>query len=780
MKRTILTAFFCAFTLCAIGQETTPQPTAPPTIPPGTEEVQQAAGAASGVEGPEPAAASVGSLFTNKVSAALQGFDVDTNSSKFEEYRDVPEGIAGPDFRIFNRSDSVRILATGERIGEDDRRFDLSVEHRAIAVEAFFDQIPHRLGNDAKSVLTRTANDAWTINDLAQQSLQAAIAARRAQSPASVNFAFLNTLVQPLLATPYVYDLGYDRLRAGLALQLFPEGSLDTRVTYIHEKRDGTRPAGTSFGFGNVVETGEPIEYVSEEAGVSLELPLARGLVRGGVVMNQFTNRLQSYIFDNPFRATDSTDANAYQAPGSASINGPAFGRMSLAPDSDQLIVTVGGVYKLPAHSRITADVAWSQLSSDDSLIPFTTNTAILTPGGVAATDPAALPVRTFAGEINTLRTTLSFNSRPVAGLGLNARLRYYDLDNESDRVRFEEGYVRFDSVWEDIPRITVPYGWTNTRLDLYGTYDVGMATLEAGFRHDGMERTFRETEETRENIFHLATDLRPFSWAVLRASYEFGEREFDHYDGAEAEHQSFLDPGPATNLPALRRYDQAARDTSRIVSMLQVTPLDALALSANYVRYLDDYSDESTHGLLTWRNNSLTLEADYTPGARWNVFAYFTHDELSSFQRGRQSAGTPNPDPADDWTAHHIDKANTYGLGTNVSFIPDRLALRVSGSLQKVSGYNNLESPPGGSIVGVAMDIPSIDDTSFLSLAAELTYAATSAWHFAFGAWHEDYEIFDLLSTGTRTYMPASFFLAPNDTDYRGSVLYVRTTWQF
>lgn len=710
-------------------------------------------------------------LFTNTIRTALQSFDVDTESSKFEEYRDVPEGIAGPDFRFFNRSDTLRILATADRIGQDDRRFDLSIEHRAIELEAFFDQIPHRLGNDARSILNRTAKDAWEIDDLVQQSLQAALVARRAQSPASVNFAFLSTLVQPLLATPYLYDLGYDRLRGGLTLRLFPEAALDARVSYFHEKRDGTRPAGSSFGFGNVVETGEPIDYVTEEAGVRLELPLARGLVRGGVAIHQFTNRLQSYRFDNPFRSTDATDPNAYQAPGSASINGPVFGRMSLAPDSDQLLVTIGGVYKLPARSRLTADVAWSNLTSDDSLIPFTTNTAIATP---------ELPVRRFDGEINTLRTTISFNSRPIANLGLNAKLRYYDLDNDSPRVRFEQGYVRFDSALNANPRITVPYGWTNTRLDLYGTYDIAFATLEAGFRHDGMERTFRETEETTENIFHLATDLRPFSWAVLRASYEFGDRDYDHYDAAEGEHHSFLNPGAPTNHPDLRRYDQAKRDTSRIVGTLQLTPFEPLAFSASYVRYFDDYADDAPLGLQTWRNSALTLEADYTPNARWSVFAWYTHDELAGFQRGRQSAGTPNPDPLDDWTAHHIDKANTYGLGSNVTFIPDRLALRVSGSLQKVSGYNNLESPPGGSIVGVAMDVPSIDDTSFLSLAAELKYTLNPSWHLSFGAWHEDYEIFDMLSTGTRPYMPAAFFLVPNDADYRGSVVYVRTAYQF
>lgn len=719
-------------------------------------------------------------LFTNTIGAGLQTFDFNTESSKFEEYRDVPEGITGPDFRVFTKSDTMRVLATGERIGQDDRRFDISVEHRSIGVEAFFDQVPHKLGNNARSILTRTAKDAWTINDVVQQSLQAAIAARRAQSPASVNFAFLNTLVQPLLATPYIYDLGYDRLRGGLTLQVFPEAPIDTRISYFREKRDGTRPAGSSFGFGNVVETGEPIDYVTEEAGVSLELPLARGLVRGGVMVNQFTNRLQSYTFDNPFRATDATDANAYQAPGSASINGPVFGRMSLAPDSDQLILTIGGVYKLPMRSRVSADVAWSHLTSDDSLIPFTTNTAIVTPGGQSATDPAALPDRRFDGEINSLRTTISFNSRPIANLGLNARLRYYDLNNDSERVRFEQGYVRFDGVWEDIPRITVPYGWTNTRLDLYGTYDLGMTTLEAGFRHDAMERTFRETEETTESIVHLAADVRPFAWAVLRASYEFGEREFDHYDAAEAEHASFLDPGEVVNLPELRRFDQAERDTSRIVGMLQLTPLDSVAFSANYVRYLDDYTEHSTHGLQTWRNNSLTLEADYTPNAKWNVFAFYTHDEWGTFQRGRQSAAVPNPNPLDDWTVHHIDKANTYGLGTNFTFIPDKLVLRVNGSLQKVSGYNNLESPPGGAIVGVAIDIPNIDDTSFLSLAAELRYTLSAAWHLTVGAWHEDYEIFDMLSTGTLPYMPAAFFLVPNDADYGGTAIFVRTSYQF
>lgn len=43
-----------------------------------------------------------------------------------------------------------------------------------------------------------------------------------------------------------------------------------------------------------------------------------------------------------------------------------------------------------------------------------------------------------------------------------------------------------------------------------------------------------------------------------------------------------------------------------------------------------------------------------------------------------------------------------------------------------------------------------------------------------------ENCEIFDMLSMGTRPYMPAAFFLVPNDVSYRGSAIYARTRYHF
>jgi len=64
------------------------------------------------------------------------------------------------------------------------------------------------------------------------------------------------------------------------------------------------------------------------------------------------------------------------------------------------------------------------------------------------------------------------------------------------------DGYVRFDAVWEEIPRITVPYGYTSDYLDVYATWGSGPLGLEAGWKHNKMARTFRETEDTSENVF--------------------------------------------------------------------------------------------------------------------------------------------------------------------------------------------------------------------------------------------------------------------------------------
>ncbi|HEV8661197.1 MAG TPA: MtrB/PioB family outer membrane beta-barrel protein [Thermoanaerobaculia bacterium] len=710
-----------------------------------------------------------------RVDFGVQGVSVDSNSSRFNEYRDVPKEPVLPSFRILGVG-NISYTLTGENVARADQRYTLGLSSDFVNVTADYNQIPHRFGL-GRTLEQPTSRGTYEISDALQQVFQNTIAQQFATNRAGVNFAFLNALVTPSLAVTTPIDVGLLRKRGFFDFRFLPERTdLDSHVTYFVESRSGNRGAGTSFGFGNGVETPEPINYMTRDVGVSGEYLFGQALVRGAVHVNDFHDTLVSYTFDNPFRITSATDASAYTAPASGSIGGAAFGRLSLPPSNSAVNANVGLLYKLPANSRLTVDVGVGRWKQDERLIPYTTNTAITAP--LNASDINTLPVNRFDGKISTDSEVLTFSSRPIPGLSINARYRRNNRDNNSPRVTLP-GYVRFDAVWEDIPRITVPYSVRTNRGELYGSYDFKIVTVEAGFRNEQIHRTFRETDRTNENVWHVAADFRPMSWAVVRTTYEFGSRDFNEYDFERSEDASFVNPGPPAQLPALRRFDQAAKDINRLVTMLQLTPLGGNAsFSVSYLHNLDKYT-KSTHGLLRWKNDSFNAEADYTPSDRWSAFGFYSWENFTGFQRGRQSGASPSTNPLDDWTANNSDKANTFGIGGTVGLIPEKLDLHLLGRYQKVNGVADLFSPPGGT-PDIAVPIPNVDDTKLWTTSAELTYRFTKTVDLAVGGWIEKYTISDAQSTSLANFVPGSFFLAANDGDYRGNVAYVRATYHW
>src|SRR6185503_12070408 len=102
--------------------------------------------------------------------------------------------------------------------------------------------------------------------------------------------------------------------------------------------------------------------------------------------------------------------------------------------------------------------------TQDSPFIPYSTNSAIVTP--VRATDIATLPARSLDGKIDVTSFAVNATTRPVGDLTLVARVRQYDLDNQTARLTFPAGYARFDAAWNAIPRISVPYGYKTLDLD--------------------------------------------------------------------------------------------------------------------------------------------------------------------------------------------------------------------------------------------------------------------------------------------------------------------------
>jgi hypothetical protein len=737
--------------------------------------------------------------------------DFDTTSSKFLEYRDIPQGPVAPSLSFLGKKGDWRYRLWGRDVTQKDQRYFGSLDNGTLRFEASYLGIPHSFGNGGKSLLGPTTETNWQLSDTLQAQYQSAIG----PPSSSINYAFLSNLVAPsLAAAPANIDLKLLRGRTSLAFNVTPQQSaFEVGVSYFHERRSGTRAAnGTSFGFGNVVETPEPLRYITQDFALNGSYTADWGVLRAGLRFNDFTNTFDTFGFDNPFRVTDATDPSAYQAPGSGSTGGPKFGLMALPPDNKAVTESVGTTLKFGSRTRLSADLTFGQLSQDeDPFIPWTTNTAIVTPDGQPATT-APLPAAKLDGKIDTLALNAFFNTRLTDDLGLTARFRRYDHDNKTPRYSLEQGYVRFDAVWEEIPRITVPYGYTNDTFDVYGTYNLGDVGLEAGWKHTSMNRTFRETEDTSENVFRAAADLRR-DWFALRALAEFGSRDFDSYHAAEAEHQSFLPVPGEVALPAnqtvLRRYDQAKRDLTRFGAQVEVAPGSGkLSAFASYVHTKFEYDQDPVPcedvelfsgqsafcpggvqaplGLVDDAYDSFTLEANLAASERVNVYAFYTWEDGDALQTGRQSGSTVNFNTNDTWTSNMTTTGNSFGAGGDFTLKPDKWFLGLFARYQDMDGNNLVSLRPGYSTsiyssstlaqctttnAGTPCEIPEFDDTQLTYVTTWLRYQFAPHWSAMLGVGYEDYNVDDAQTENTLNYMPASFFLQANNRDYQAWV---------
>jgi Putative outer membrane beta-barrel porin, MtrB/PioB len=739
------------------------------------------------------------------VSFGLFQQSSDTISSKFLEYRDIPNGAVAPFFRLKGKKGDYRYELIGHDVTQSDQRYFGRFEGKSWRFQVNYTGIPHHFGNGGKSILIpveQTDKTEWRISDSLQQSFQASIVALPVR-----NYATVLPIVQPTLdSQPSDINIGLQRNRMNLAFSLFPAASkFNIDVTYFNERRTGSRTNnGTSFGFNNVVETADPIRYVSQDFGVRASTKNDWGIVFAGVHVNDFSNKYDTFAWDNPFRATDSTDSSAYLGPYST-VNGPSTGLMALFP-SNQAWTANGGTNLFLGHkTRLSADVQFGQWSQNQQpFIPYTTNTAITTPSGQNATDPSILPASHLDGKIDVLALNGYFTTKVTNDFRLNARYRFYRNDNKTPRISFPEGYVRFDGVWENIGRISVPYGWDSNYLDFYGTYDVGsMLGFEVGYKYNQISRKYRESDDTTENTIRAAADLRFGGGVLVRALYELGKRDYNDYNGPLGEDYSFLNPGAPANQTVLRRYDQAKRDRDRLGIQLQLTPASGIvSVSAAYFLNNDKYNNDPVPcedataadlkfcssgsqtplGLQKAEYKTFSLDMDVTPNDRYNLYVFYSREDMMDFQTGRQSGGTLVFDPAFNWSSQADSKVNSLGGGATVSFVPDKWVFDLFYRYQKVDGNNAFTAGSGlrNSTTNPVVDIPLYDDTKISYLSAQLRHNFATDWTLGIGSSYEIYRIEDTQTGSVLNYVPGAFFVNANNGDYNAWVGWLNMTYRF
>jgi len=714
-------------------------------------------------------------LHLDELVVGVYDVDIDTDSSKFNEYRDWNTGFQVPKIKVSGEdAETGRYLDfSAVWVGRRDARygFEYGVSGKwGLMVD--YNKIPHRFGNNGRILFAETSPGRWEISDAIQGNIQSTLENQLATNPNAINYAYLNNLLQPYLSAAALYDLELQRDRTHVAFDLGKMGRLAWNLDYKFENRTGHRSYGSTFGFGNVVELPEPIDYNTTDATLSGELKGKNGGLNFGYRYSKFENDVNSMIWDNPFRLTDSTHPSAYTGPNSRTVDGSSLGEADLAPDNEAGWLFVSGRYRV-GNWNLNGGITFGSMEQNDSLLPYTLNTAIegedFDGSHLDPTLRSSLPRGAADNKVDILNITANAKTTFGEAFDLGFRARYYDYDNGSARIAFP-GYVRFHGVWEEVGRITVPFSYT---VEDYGV-DFGWkfgktSRLGLSYTLESWDRTFREIDSSDEDIFKVTYDGR-FGIVDVRAAYEFGDRTTSEYR-TEAQEASFIHPEGINNQPGLRKYDEAAREYDMFYAQATFMIGERSDLMVGFNTRKDDYK-ESVFGLTDDEITQYNAEYSVSLNDAGSLYIFWNHTDRTNFLSGRQSGGSLSTNPLDDWTADFEELNDTVGLGWMREFGSWNVDLQ--GIYNKSDGKVDMFSPPGGT-PNIAVGFDDYEDIEIFSARIKVDYRILENLSVGVDYIYEDYTYDTFLTRGLTYYMPAALLLNPNFGDYTANVIGLR-----
>lgn len=469
----------------------------------------------------------------------------DERTSKFEEYRDVPDGAILDLLRVnWLRPDSPwSFELTGANVLREDEHYELGLAKTGrFRFDLGYDQIPHFFSRNA-TVLHAARDGNLTLSNLVRSDLEA--------DP---------SLMPQLLAEsgrPADLRLRRDTTTGAVAFDLARNWSL--KLDARRQEREGsTRLSTGSYIRSQAVEPGtgpgffdrerfeprgfemaSPVDTVTSDYGLEASFRQGRGFATFGWHGSEFTNDIDTLFWDNPFEAPPSVAS-------SSDRNRFARGALDLPPDNSyQRFYATGGL-SLPASTRVTANLSLASMEQDNAFLPFTQNEALFFPGpdgtlgtpdDIPGTSLSLLPASNLDGEVETTRADLRLTSRPMSALTLRGTYRFYEYDNQS-RQLFFPGYAAFgDSAYRvgigqtlnGVPALfnELP-AYERTVWSLGGAYRWEMATLDLAYDVTTWDYQTRQVEQTDEDAFTVKVALDPVDWFAARVTYLDADRDFD------------------------------------------------------------------------------------------------------------------------------------------------------------------------------------------------------------------------------------------------------------
>ncbi len=491
-------------------------------------------------------------------------FHVDGDEARVQRYRDLRSGPFLENVRYMRDTDTWLFQAKADHVGYRDQRYDARV-NRFGKVKASFqwDQIPLFYSVDTQTPYTEASPGVLRLDDAAQQA------------------GLLSTVAA--LARPF--DLRARRDTARFGLTVTPTRTLDLSVNMSSYHRDGQMPWSGSFGQSSTVTLPAPLDQRTTDLNAAAEWGSGRGSLRLQYDGSWFNNNVQTLVWDNPLRATDSPTLGSSQ------------GRTALWPSSTMNAVSVTGTASLPARSRVTAYASVGRWNQNEDLLPFTINAAIA---------PIPLDRTTADAAADVTALTFSYTSRPVDRVWLSVRYRRYDFDNKTPEFHVTSSVAYDQTLQTSLLGGTEPFGYVRNWFDADASYNLtSFAALRVGYGLEDVARTFRLAETTVEHTIRASIDSTGNNYLTVRGVYEHSKRTGKGLD------EEVLDE--IGEQVSLRQFDISDRNRDRVSTIVQLTPIDALGINATIGVGRDERPD-AYFGLQHANTRFFSVGADVVP----------------------------------------------------------------------------------------------------------------------------------------------------------------------
>ena len=487
---------------------------------------------------PGPTVPSLGSI-----DFGFRGTDTDLDDARYERYRDLRNGAASL-FQLGKETPSYFFNASAYNVGYRDQQYKLRYDRSKLNFDFLWDSIPTNYSAMSVSPWTVGDDGVLTISQSSRQQVQNRTAVGVPCAPGAPPAACSNpTQAAAALTNRSIYNQnlpGFEirsrRDTAAFGLAYEATQNLDVTVGFSTNAKTGHQPWGASFAFNNANELPLPLDNRTNDVSAGVEWSHQKGMVRLAWDGSFFDNRIDTLVWDNPIRATDFNNGllppnGPYDPNGYSNGNGPAQGRMSLAPSNSMNVVSVMGLYKMPRRTTVNGTLQFTNQRQDEALIPWTINPVIANPTVYAAFPHlASLPRSTAEAEVKGVNALINLNSRPFRRVSFAVRYRYNDRDNQTPSFDATE-YVRFDAVPEEIGSPTHQFDTTRKTFDAMATYSLNRwGAVRAGYSHDNWERHGRGFSDVGDNIFRVSYDAFANQLFTVRAAYEGSRRRGDGF----------------------------------------------------------------------------------------------------------------------------------------------------------------------------------------------------------------------------------------------------------